>query len=388
MLNAGLRLWETQKSQGTGLCIGLDPHYDSHGPLNEAFYRQYATRDHRVYSYFKSVIEGMPKMKLANIFDHDRVIMFLAGVARYMAEVADTAWHEGIRVFKPQIAHYERLHPFGMMLLGIICQGTRWHVAETVQKCFLILDCKRGDIAESQAPYYEAYLTDLDKEVFPGSYGQFGFDVMTVTTWMGEDVLTPGLPFFRNGKGAIVVTRSSNPSGTTFQDALVHNDDELEVSGAQEPFCLTPEVLMRVEDLLGKSHCSAHEVMLYLTSEFSRKHDLDEEGVSPLFSVMGSTVKMESAFRELRPGGIALVPGFGAQEGQFANVMPLVATAGVLEGHLGILSSSRAHNYPWMEKYGGSGDPKQLKSDMARAIAAFRKQEKEAYAAYGIAYPF
>ena len=197
-MNAGLRLWEMQKNQGTGLCIGLDPHYDPRGPLDEAFYRQYSARDFRTYSYFKSLVGGMPKTITPNIFDYERVTMFLAGVGGYMAEVADAAWQEGIRVFKPQIAHYERLHPFGMMLLGIICQGTRWHAAEISQNCFLILDCKRGDIAESQAPYYEAYLTDLDKEVFPGSYGQFGFDAMTVTTWMGEDVLTPGLPFFKS----------------------------------------------------------------------------------------------------------------------------------------------------------------------------------------------
>jgi hypothetical protein len=42
--NAGLRLWETQKHQGTGLCVGLDPHFDPDSELNAAFYSEFANR--------------------------------------------------------------------------------------------------------------------------------------------------------------------------------------------------------------------------------------------------------------------------------------------------------------------------------------------------------
>jgi len=211
---------------------------------------------------------------------------------------------------------------------------------------------------------------------------------MTVTTWMGDDVLTPGLPFFKDGKGAIVVTRTSNPSGTSLQDLVISPNGSVELSEKQTQFALREGDLKLLGDSLEGGKPTTHEAMLYLTELFSEQHGLNEQGVSPLFSVMGSTVKMTDSFRKLRPNGIALVPGFGAQGGKFANVMPLLVNGGKLAGHLGILSSSRDHNFPWTKKAGGSGDPKQLKAEMARAIDTFREKETEAYTAAGATYPF
>jgi hypothetical protein len=79
---------------------------------------------------------------------------------------------------------------------------------------------------------------------------------------------------------------------------------------------------------------------------------------------------------------------FGAQGGKFENIMPLLVKNGPLAGHLGILSSSRDHNFPWTRKAGGKGDPNALDSEMDRAISSFRKEEKAAYIAAGAKYPY
>ena len=58
--NAGLRLWSVQKQQGTGLCVGLDPHLKPQGELEPEFYRQFMKWD-----YAELVFEAFAKMKQA-----------------------------------------------------------------------------------------------------------------------------------------------------------------------------------------------------------------------------------------------------------------------------------------------------------------------------------
>ncbi|MCX6784319.1 MAG: orotidine 5'-phosphate decarboxylase [Candidatus Komeilibacteria bacterium] len=391
-LNAGLRLWEIQKSQGTGLCVGLDPHYDPNSALNEKLYLQFVDSDvelflNRVVSYLDwPGFIGRPQ---AEFESSSRLTGFLAGVIGYYFQVIDAAWESGIRVFKPQAAFYERLGPFGLVVLELLLHHLRRLADRNQSSFFAVLDVKRGDIDSTQEPYFWAYLANPDQEVIPGMGGRFGFDAMTVTTWMGSDVLTPGLPFFKAGKGAVIVTQTSNPSGTSFQDLLAFTNNGVVLNENQRPFALSTDNLNQLSDLIGGSVPTVREAMLWLTQKFSDQHELDGgSGISPLFSVMGSTVRMSGSFRAIRPGGIALVPGFGAQGGKFGNIMPLLITEGELAGHLGILSSSRDHNFPWLPKAGGQGDPMQLKAEMARAIGVFREKEKAAYVEAGADYPF
>ncbi len=382
MLNAGLRLWEVQKDQGTGLCVGLDPHYDPKEGIGPELYQQFASPAYT--EYFERLLEVMRWWRQMGILGFNSV--FLGGVCCYFAKVCQAAWQNGIRIFKLQCAFYEDFQPFAGVMLAEVCQ-TLHTLAKDREEFFLICDAKRGDITETQIPYYRAYLSDLGADAFPKGCGQFGFDAMTVTTWMGEDVLTPGLPFFRRGKGAIVVTRSSNPSGTTLQDAVVRANSSIELTGKQEPFRLTKDVIDAVTVLIERPP-TAHEVMLYQTERFSEMYGLNQHGVGPIFSVIGATVMMDKTFRKIRPNGIALIPGFGAQGGEFKNVMPLVVKEGSLAGHLGILSSSRAHNFPWLKKYGGSGSPALVEDEVRRAIDAFRTHEKRSYQEAGYDYPF
>lgn len=387
--NAGLRLWQTQKAQGTGLCVGLDPHAQPMGDKEPGFYRQFVkwVGGQEALKLFRGIFDGMFGNKLLKRSVGAITAEFLAGLTAYYLQVIEAAWASGIRIYKPQAAFYEQFGPAGLYVLEVLCNRLHELAVRDGEMVFLILDCKRGDIDSTQAPYYLAYLTDTDQEMHAGMKGQYGFQNMTVTTWMGLDVLAPGLPLFRSGHGAIVVTRSSNPSGTTLQDAFVAPNVYVKLSAKQEPFRFTSEQEEEIIDIIG-TQPMAHELMLWQTEKFSRDNGLNQDGVSPLFSVMGSTVEMLPSFRQLRPSGIALVPGFGDQGGVFTKIMRLHVKEGPLAGHLGILSSSRAHNFPWMKKYGGNDDPQQLKSEMARMIDQFRIDEKAAYVAAGLDYPF
>lgn len=399
-MNAGLRLWQVQKAQGTGLCVGLDPHLMPPGGSDPRFYRQFVTWKYgqEARLAFRDLLRGLHNNPyfFRGDFNLDLASEMLAGLTAYLLRVVELSWTlGGIRLFKPQMAFYEAFGPFGGLVLEAILKRLERLAAESGESAIVILfrisDAKRGDIDSTQLPYYRAILTDPANELFPGMNGRFGFDVMTVTTWMGLDVLTPGLPLFRQGHGAIVVTRTSNPSGTTLQDAIVSPNPVLELSPKQEPFRYTPEMEAEIMEILGRKP-AAYELMLYLTEKFSRDNDLNDGGVSPLFSVMGSTTKECGSFRLLRPNGIGLLPGFGHQskggKDPFANVAPMFIKEGSLVGFLGILASSRENCFAWQEKYGGSGNPENLDSDLPRSIERFRAQERAAYEAAGMDYPF
>lgn len=393
MTNAGHRLWNVQKSQGTGLCVGLDPHTYPVADQPE-FYSQFVNwpGGSEAQQLFAKSLQVINQCPLTRRSGANRASTFLGGLVAYYLAVIEAAWAAGIRLFKPQAAFYEVFEPFGDLVLEILLKRLEDLTSRTHEMVIIVLyrikDAKRGDIDSTQEPYYRAILSDANSaEIYPGMSGRQGFNTMTVTTWMGIDVLTPGLALFRQGHGAIVVTRSSNPSGCTLQDVLVEPNMEVKLSAKQEPFRYTAEHEAEIMDIIGRQPM-AHEVMLWQTEKFSRDNELNQDGVSPLFSVMGSTVEMLPSFRQLRSGGIALVPGFGEQGGAFANIMPLRIQEGPLAGHLGILSSSRAHNFPWMKKYGGGGDPAQLGGEMRRMIDQFRADEKAAYAAAGLNYPF
>jgi len=391
-MNAGLRLWQVQKVQGTGLCIGADPHFEPDGVLNEAFYRRFAEPGIKVnfaeiLRVFLRVCNRQEILLGARPIDTERAAIFLSGVIGYFLQVINAAWQCGIRVFKPQSAFYERFDPIGSVIKSIVCRQIDSLARSGHSLIFKILDVKRGDVELTQEPYFAVSLTASDDEVCPGIPGQYGFDAMTITTWMGENVLMPGRKYFEQGNGAIVVTRSSNPSGTTLQDAYITPNPEVQLSAKQEPFRYRQETHEELVGILGRQPM-AHELMLFLTERFSREQGLNEDRVSPIFSVMGSTVKMLPSFRQLRPSGIALIPGYGGQKGEESNVIPLYVSEGPLRGHIGIKSSSRNHNFPWMTKFGGSGRVEDLDHEMERVITEFRANEKQAYLDAGLEYPF
>jgi orotidine-5'-phosphate decarboxylase len=71
----------------------------------------------------------------------------------------------------------------------------------------VLLDCKVGDIGSTAQAYARAF------------FDEWQFDGITVNPYLGEDSLAPFLAY--EGKGVIVVCKTSNHGGGDFQDRMI-----------------------------------------------------------------------------------------------------------------------------------------------------------------------
>ncbi|MFZ9692248.1 MAG: orotidine-5'-phosphate decarboxylase [Phycisphaerales bacterium] len=172
-----------------------------------------------------------------------------------------------VPAIKVQSACFERYGAAGFDALVAVMSAAKRH------GLVAILDAKRGDIGISAAHYAEA------------AQG-FGADWTTVNGYFGPDGLAP----FRQGRGAFVLVRTSNPDGDLVQG-------------------------LRLAD--GRTVAEAVGEMVATAGDSS----IGDCGFSDLGAVVGATKpKDAAALRERMPRQIFLVPGFGAQGGSADDV--------------------------------------------------------------------
>ena len=167
--------------------------------------------------------------------------------------------------YKPNMAFYEYLGAEGMKAL----EGTVAYIREKHPSMFIIADAKRGDIGNTAKMYAKTFFETMD------------FDAVTLSPYMGMDTVEPFLQY--EGRFAIVVALSSNPSSCDFQF--------LTSSG---------KTLYRtvIETMMANS---TPENMMF---------------------VVGATQASElAAIREYCPDNFLLVPGVGAQGGSAEDVI-------------------------------------------------------------------
>ncbi len=225
-------------------------------------------------------------------------------------------------VVKPQMAFYEKLGVPGMECL--------WQtIAYAERKGLLILlDGKRNDIGSTAKAYAEAYLEQK----------KIAADAVTINPYLGRDGV---LPFLENKeKGAFALLRTSNPSAGDLQDLKL--DDGRTVYQA-------------VGDFL---------------QEVGRDY-IGESGYSNLAAVVGATYPKElKEIRSQLDSVFFLIPGFGAQGGEAADIK-----AGFDEdGRGAVVNSSRGINFAYIkEEYSSFGAENYAKA--ARAAAEKMKKE-------------
>ncbi|MEL6258945.1 MAG: orotidine-5'-phosphate decarboxylase [Pseudomonadota bacterium] len=213
-------------------------------------------------------------------------------------------------VVKPQVALFERHGPAGMAALQAVCATAR------AAGLLVITDAKRGDIGSTAEGYAEAYL---------GVDAPFPSDAVTVNPYMGVETLEP---FVRRaeaqGKGVVVLARTSNPGAADFQGRNVDGAPLFtRVVEALEPY---------IERLEG-----AH-------------------GWSSLMLVAGATGPAEARrLRSIALNALFLVPGYGAQGADAAQALAsfLPGPFG-LEG--GVVNASRSIAYPRGAEHASSLD--------------------------------
>jgi orotidine-5'-phosphate decarboxylase len=164
--------------------------------------------------------------------------------------------------FKPQIAYYAA-HRAEVQLERLIA-----YIHQNAPDVPVILDAKRGDIG-STAEQYAA-------EVF----GRYGADAVTLSPFMGFDSIEPYLAY--EGKGAILLCRTSNPGGADLQGQRLAGGDSL-----------------------------FEHIARLASGDWNRNGQLG--------LVVGATFPAEiERVRELAPTLPLLIPGIGAQGGDAA----------------------------------------------------------------------
>lgn len=209
-------------------------------------------------------------------------------------------------VVKPQAGLFERWGANGLRALEEVCR------AATRAGLIVILDAKRGDIGSTAEGYAEGYL---------GADSSCPCDAITVNPYMGIDTIEPFVAVAeREGKGVVVLARTSNPGSKDFQQKLISEGE-----GQGEPLYL---------------HV-ARALAPMVTRLRSR-----ETGWSGLMLVAGATGPQEAArLRAVSGDALFLVPGYGAQgAGAREALAGFVQGPHGLEG--GVVNASRSVAMP------------------------------------------
>ncbi|KKT01136.1 MAG: Orotidine 5'-phosphate decarboxylase [Candidatus Nomurabacteria bacterium GW2011_GWF2_43_8] len=111
--------------------------------------------------------------------------------------------HEYSAAFKANSAFYEARGDRGIRELKM----TMEYLREKHPDVFLICDCKRADIGNTNQGYVDSF------------FDWYGFDAITLHPYLGEEALRPFLD--RKDKGCIILCRTSNPGAGELQDLSV-----------------------------------------------------------------------------------------------------------------------------------------------------------------------
>jgi orotidine-5'-phosphate decarboxylase len=191
---------------------------------------------------------------------------------RSFCAICVEAFAGAVSVVKPQVAFFERHGAAGLAELERL-------IAEAVAAGLIVIaDAKRGDIDSTAAAYADAWLGDASP---------LAADAVTVHPYLGLGALAPLVHLASaNGKGVMVVVRSSNPEGRDLQQAVT-------AGGAA------------VEDML--------------LAEIAALNRAPEVLSGTVGAVVGATME-PSAFALSQLGGVILAPGLGAQGARPADV--------------------------------------------------------------------
>ncbi len=199
-------------------------------------------------------------------------------------------------IIKPQAGLFERHGWQGMKALSAVSAAAK------DAGLLVLMDAKRGDIGSTAEGYAAAYLSQD---------APFACDALTVNPYMGLDTLEPHVRTAEaNGKGVIVLARTSNPGSADYQAK--------DLEGAPLFARVVESLNPMMQRLKGNS------------------------GWSGLMLVTGATGPEEARhLRTLAPEALFLVPGYGAQGAGAAE-----AVAGFVDGQGGCVNASRSVTFP------------------------------------------
>lgn len=263
-----------------------------------------------------------------------------------------TAISDLVPAIKPNIAFFEAFGMHGLSVYKSIC------LTAADLGLVVIGDVKRGDIGSTAAAYAQGLLgapkihlcdlNNIEPERFQEMVGVLlgPHDALTLNPYMGSDSTLPFIERGKeNGQGFFILVKTSNPSSAELQDL------QLALGGTVAEH-VAGLIAGWGKDLLGES------------------------GLSSVGAVVGATHPEELArYRELMPHAPFLVPGYGAQGGSAAGVVPAFRA----DGGGAVVNASRSILQAW--KKDGGGDDWQ--GAARRAAIAMNGDLREALAASG-----
>ena len=260
-----------------------------------------------------------------------------AGAARAILEMnmdIIDAIAEYVPAVKPQIAFYEMFGHEGV-------RAFEQTAAYAKEKGLLVVeDGKRNDIGNTAQAYADGHLG----EVFVGgskAQSPYNVDFLTVSPFLGPESL---LPFVKAAeeydKGLFILVKTSNPGSGMIQD--IKREDGRTVS----------------------------ESLAQLVHEYACQYRGDS-GYSPIGAVVGATYPGEAGrLRRLMPYSILLVPGYGAQGGGAADVVPNFNA----DGLGAIVNASRSILFAYEAEYGKGCSRAEYKESVRCAAVAMQKE--------------
>lgn len=182
------RLFQSIRTRGTPLCVGLDPHIDL---LPKHLVSHHLARASDSWSGLAAAVET-----------------FFLKILDCIAPL--------VPVIKPQWAFFEQLGLPGLTALQRIVAESR------ARDLIVIADAKRGDIGSTAEAYANVFFENISPEnrrIPP----PFPSDAVTLNPYLGVDAIEP---FLRKNPqhGVFILVKTSNSSGTDIQDLPVHNE--------------------------------------------------------------------------------------------------------------------------------------------------------------------
>jgi orotidine-5'-phosphate decarboxylase len=208
-------------------------------------------------------------------------------VPRFLLGVVE-ATRDLVCCFKPNIAFFEALGLPGQ-------QALRSVLAQMPRDIPVLIDAKRGDMANTMRAYARAMFEDL------------GADAVTVNPYQGGDALEPFLRY--PGKGVFVLCKTSNPGSGEIQD--------LPVPPHGEPLFL---------------HVA--------------RRALSWERQADLGLVVGATFPRDiAAVRAVAADVPLLIPGVGAQSGDLEAAVAAAGQPALINASRSVLYASRGSDW-------------------------------------------
>ncbi len=178
--------------------------------------------------------------------------------------------------FKPNLAFYEEQGGDGMADFEATCR----YIRERYPEILIVADAKRGDIGNTSQMYARAF--------YEGDLA----DAVTLAPYMGRDTVDPFLKY--EGKWAVILALTSNPSADDFETLKLENGDPL-----------WKEVLRKAKTW----GCEPH-------GQFTNPTNEDRV----MFVVGATRAETLKEVRQIVPDHFLLVPGVGAQGGSLEEV--------------------------------------------------------------------